>query len=94
MPLSSACGTCALQTESEIQGQGQDEEAFNYEAQNMRTNARENSTYVVKIQQTVVSNSMWKTGLGRREKDTACKQQQQQQFVPNCSPSFHEQPHW
>lgn len=59
----------------EIQGQGQNEEAFHYKAQNMKTNVRKNSTYVVKIQQTVVSNSTWKIGLVRRGKDTPCKQQ-------------------
>lgn len=59
----------------EIQGQGQNEEAFHYKAQNMKTNVRKNSTYVVKIQQTVASNSMWKIGLVRRGKDTPCKQQ-------------------
>lgn len=59
----------------EIQGQGQNEKDFNYKAQNMKTNVRKNSTYVVKIQQTVVSNSMWKIGLVRRGKDTPCKQQ-------------------
>lgn len=59
----------------EIQGQGQNEEAFHYKAQNMKTNVRKNSTYVVKTQQIVASNSMWKIGLVRRGKDTPCKQQ-------------------